>query len=39
MKYTQIIVDSNDLGDIQLLRYILMDIIHQLDTIDDKNIK
>ena len=39
MKYTQIIVDSNDLGDIQLLRDILMDIIHQLDTIDDKNIK
>ena len=39
MKYTQIIVDSNDLGDIQLLRDILMDIIHQLDIIDDKNIK
>ena len=39
MKYTQIIVDSNDLGDIQLLRDILMDIIHQLDTTDDKNIK
>ena len=39
MKYTQIIVDSNDLGDIQLLRDILMDIIHQLDTIGDKNIK
>ena len=39
MKHTQIIVDSNDLGDIQLLRDILMDIIHQLDTIDDKNIK
>ena len=39
MKYTQIVVDSNDLRDIQLFRYILMGINHQPNTIDDQNIK
>ena len=34
MPYTQINVDSNDLGDIQLLRLLLIGIIHQPDTID-----
>ena len=35
MKYTEIVVDSNDLRDTQLLRYILMGINHQPNTIDD----
>ena len=34
MQYTQINADSNDLGDIQLLRFQLIGIIHQPDTID-----
>ena len=34
MPYTQINVDSNGLGDIQLLRLLLIGIIHQPDTID-----
>ena len=35
MKYTDIVVNSNNLRDIQLLRYILMGINHQPNTIDD----
>ena len=34
MKYTEIFVDSNDFGNIQLLRYILMGINHELNTND-----
>ena len=35
MKHTQIVVDFNDLLDIQLLKYVLMGIIHQICTTDD----
>ena len=35
MKYTDTVVDSNNLRDIQLLRYILMSINHQPGTTDD----
>ena len=32
---TEIVVDSNDFRDIQLLRYILMGVNHEPNTIDD----
>ena len=35
MKYTEIVVDSNDFRDILLLRYILMGINQEPNTIDD----
>ena len=35
MKYTEIVVDSIDLRDIQPLRYILMAINHQPNTVYD----
>ena len=35
MKYTEIVVDSNNYRDIQLVRYILMDINLEPNTIDD----
>ena len=35
MKYADIVVNSNNLRDIQLLRYILMGINHQPGTTDD----
>ena len=35
MKYTEIVADSNNFRDIQLLRYILRGIYHELNTIDD----
>ena len=35
MRYTEIVVDSNDFRDIQLLRYILKGINHKPNTIDD----
>lgn len=35
MKHTQIVVDFNDLLDIQLLKYVLMGIIHQTCITDD----
>lgn len=35
MKYPEIVADSNDLRDIQLLRYLLMGINHEPNIIDD----
>ena len=35
MKYKEIVADSNDLTDIQLLIYLLMGINHQPNTNDD----